>query len=196
MDHASDPPAVADAATAPYGPALSRVDRLIGPPAGFGVALGLAAALGIGANVVGYLSLDSEIKLQRDRNDFLGAQIAEVDRDLKELLELDRVRSGLIARLRVVEQLGRGGSAPAASPLADLGNKLPGGLVLTRIRGSGSEFEIHGVARDVSRLTAYVAALQGCAPFDVTSVSDVPGGIAFVASGRLLRDCHREGGSR
>jgi Tfp pilus assembly protein PilN len=196
-ERSSEQPAGLDPATAPYGPFLARVDRLIGHGGiGFQVAMGVAAALGVVASACMYLAVDNEIASQNQRNDFLRDQVAQVDRGIKEIEELEKVKANLLARLKVVDELSKVGAEAVAAFLVELGNRLPGGLVLTKVSGSASQLEITGIARDAARVPEYVAGLRRCAELNVTSLGAAAGGVAFVLSGRVLPECGAAGDVR
>ena len=70
--------------------------------AAFGAVL-LGAALTFGTKFV----YQSQIAAQNDRNNLLRSEIAELDRQIEEINELDAQKSRLLARMEIIDQLQR-----------------------------------------------------------------------------------------
>ncbi|MGD8339920.1 MAG: pilus assembly protein PilN, partial [Gammaproteobacteria bacterium] len=86
----------------------------------------------------------SQIAAQNERNNLLRTEIAELDRQIEEINELDAQKSRLLARMEIIDQLQR--SRPEAVHLMDEAVEiLPEGAHLTEFRQEGSRIEITGV---------------------------------------------------
>src|SRR5690606_7812514 len=71
----------------------------------FGVMLGLAALAGLALWFLFNMYYNAQISGQKQRNQYLTQQIAEVDKKIVEIDELDKQKSRLLARKEVIEQL-------------------------------------------------------------------------------------------
>jgi type IV pilus assembly protein PilN len=90
---------------------------------------------------------------QRARNKFLKDEIAEVDKQLKSIKELDKLKSNLVSRMKVIEQLQS--SRPQIVHLFDeLVTVLPEGVYLTDVKQSGSLVTLNGQAQSNARVSA------------------------------------------
>lgn len=125
--------------------------------------LGLALA----GSIVGaaYLAMDSAIDNQRARNERLRQEIAVVERKIKEIEELEKVKQNLLARMRVIEELQASRSA-TVHLFDQLVETLPEGLYLKSVEQRGSTVTIKGVAESNGRVSAYMRNLERSPWFD------------------------------
>lgn len=121
--------------------------------------LGLGCAASVLAVGLGYLSMQQAVEAQQGRNSFLTAQIAELDKQIKEIQELEKVKQNLIARMRVIEQLQQSRSATVHF-FDEIVNTVPDGIYLTSIKQSGQSVTIDGVAESSGRISAYLKNLD------------------------------------
>jgi type IV pilus assembly protein PilN len=119
----------------------------------FFVALG-GAAVGVGVLLLlSYFIFDSMIGGQRDRNEFLKQEIATLDKQIEEILELENSKARLLARMEIIEQLQR--SRPGiVHVFDDLVKVMPEGVYLTSIKQTGRRLEMVGVAESNTRVSA------------------------------------------
>jgi type IV pilus assembly protein PilN len=127
----------------------------------------LLAGVTIGALIFGaaWFMIDSAIRNQDDRNDYLKQQIAEVDQKIKEIQELEKVKENLLSRMRVIEELQASRSATVHF-FDEIVNTLPEGVNLTSIKQSGSSVQIDGVADSNGRVSAYMKNLDASPWFE------------------------------
>jgi len=119
----------------------------------FFVALGGAAALAGILLLLSYFVFDSLIGGQRDRNEFLKQEIAELDKQIEEILELETSKSRLLARMDIIEQLQR--SRPGiVHVFDDMVNVMPEGVFLSSVKQTGRRVEMVGVAESNTRVSA------------------------------------------
>ena len=115
----------------------------------------LAGTLVVAAGVV-YLSklnVQGWTTSQQGRNDVLRTEIAEIDKQIKEIEGLQTQRERLLARMQVITQLQR--SRPEIVHLFDeLVNAMPEGVNLTEVVQQASRIELHGVAQSSTRVSA------------------------------------------
>lgn len=127
--------------------------------------LGAGAVLAGAIVAGGVMTAEAALDAQRARNDFLRAQIAEADRKIKEIQELEKVKNGLLARMRVIEELQASRSATVHF-FDELVDTLPDGVTLTSVKQTGSSVIITGVAESNGRISAYLKNLDASEWFD------------------------------
>ena len=115
----------------------------------------------VSAAVVGaaYFVMDEAISHQQDRNKILQNEIAQLDKQIKEIQELQKVKANLLARMRVIEQLQQSRSATVHF-FDEIVNTLPDGVYLTGIKQSGGDVTLDGVAESNGRISAYMKNLD------------------------------------
>lgn len=116
----------------------------------------VASALIVG---IAYLVMDEAISHQQERNKILQNEIAQLDKQIKEIQELQKVKANLLARMRVIEQLQQSRSA-SVHFFDEIINTLPDGVYLTGIKQSGGEVTLDGVAESNGRISAYMKNLD------------------------------------
>lgn len=97
---------------------------------------------------------DMQMQKQQVRNDFLRAENARLDQQLREINELNRLRTQLLERLQTIEDL-QGTRPLIVRSFDELVRILPEDLHYTAIARSGNRITIDGLAaqnRDVSNL--------------------------------------------
>lgn len=125
----------------------------------FIASLGLAVAIAGGIAGAAWMLVSSELTYQQSRNEYLRAQIAETDKKIKEVQELERVRANLLARMQVIEQLQANRSAMVHF-FDELVDTLPDGVSLTGLRQQGSQVVLDGVAESNGRISTYMKNLD------------------------------------
>lgn len=119
--------------------------------------LGMVAAGGI--VVAGWLVVNGQLEHQRARNQFLEAQIKEMEIKITEINELERVRSNLLARMQVIEDLQASRTA-SVHFFDELVNTLPEGVNLTGLKQDGASVSLDGVAESNGRISTYMKNLD------------------------------------
>ena len=118
--------------------------------------MALAAVL-VSAAVCGgvYLFVDGMITYQEQRNAYLKSEIAVVDRQIKEIKDLERTKANLIARMNVIQELQS--SRPESVHLLDeLVRTLPEGVFLKSFTQRGKGLSMVGVAQSNARVSDYM----------------------------------------
>lgn len=125
----------------------------------FGVAAGasvITAGLILGALYQVWLGL---IDFQEQRNQYLNDQIMVLDAQIAEIEELEATKERLLARMQIIEQLQA--SRPQSVHLFDeLVRRLPDGVYVTGVTGSGGNIEITGVAQSQARVSAFMRNIE------------------------------------
>jgi len=99
------------------------------------------------------------INTQIQRNQFLTAQIAEVDAQIKEIEKLESDKQSLQARISVIQQLQ--GNRPEIVHLFDeIARILPQGLYLKSIKQAGKAITIIGYAQSNARVSAFMRSIE------------------------------------
>ena len=103
---------------------------------------------------------DSLIQAQQARNSYLQSEIAEVDKKIKEIEELDRKRADLLQRKQVIEQL-QASRSQMVHLFDELVRTIPEGVRLTSIKQAGPILTLEGVTQSNARVSSYIRALEG-----------------------------------
>lgn len=125
----------------------------------FNASLGMAALAG--AAVAGgiYLWLQSEISAQQGRNQFLAAEIASLDEQIKEVASLEAEISALKARQEAVENL-QSDRNMSVHLMNEAVRQLPDGIYLRNIKQEGQNVLIAGSAQSNERVSELLRNLS------------------------------------
>lgn len=126
----------------------------------FGATVALSALAGVVLwfLVNGYYS--AQIEGQQARNGYLDQQIAQVDRTITEIEELDRQRARLLARKEVIEQL-QASRSQMVHLFDALVRTIPDGVMLTTLKQEGEKLTLEGRAQSNARVSTYMRNLEG-----------------------------------
>lgn len=126
--------------------------------------LGLSAVLGgvvCGAVFVWY---QGQLDNQRSRNDFLKAEIAKLDNEIKDIATLQSQIASLRARQTAVENL-QGDRNMPVHLLDELVAQLPDGVYLTSMKQQGQGVLLNGVAQSQERVSDLLRNLGNNSPW-------------------------------
>ena len=102
-----------------------------------------------------HMRMEGMIDTQESRNAFLEKEIAELDRRIATIRELEATRASLLARMNVIQTLQS--SRPESVYLMEtLVFTLPDGVHLERIEQKGRALTLRGVAESNARVSAYM----------------------------------------
>lgn len=128
----------------------------------FGVALAGATVVAIAGVMLTMFAYNSMIANQERRNDRLQAEIAELDKSIEEIDDLELQKERLLARMEIIDQLQK--SRPEIVHLFDeLARQLPDGVYLTGMRQTGNQVELRGVAQSSTRVSALMRRIDASA---------------------------------
>lgn len=117
----------------------------------------LAVTLVIGVAV--HLVVSKLISNQEDRNQFLQHQISLLDKQIREIRDLEETKARLLARMDVIQQLQV--SRPEIVHLFDeLVVNIPEGVYLTKIKQSGRSVVVNGRAQSNARVSAFMRNIE------------------------------------
>jgi type IV pilus assembly protein PilN len=125
----------------------------------FGLAV-LGALLAAGA-VMLFTSwaISGAIDRQHDRNEVLKKEIAELDKQITEILGLEAQKQRLVARMDIITRLQR--SRPEVVHVFDqLARTLPDGVYLTSVKQTDKRLELHGVAQSSTRVSTFMRNIE------------------------------------
>ena len=123
----------------------------------------LLALSALGAIVLSFMIIwyhNAQIEGQNERNDFLKANIAEVDKKIEEIDELDRKKSQLLARKEVIEEL-QANRSQMVHLFDSLVRTIPDGVVLTSIKQDNEILTLEGRSQSNARVSTYMRNLEG-----------------------------------
>lgn len=121
----------------------------------------LTASLLIGAGVwlITHTELNGQIDYQNDRNQFLTGEIAQLDKKIVQIRELEATKKKLIARMEVIQKLQQG-RPQIVHLFHQFVTTLPEGLYLTSLKEQGGHITMTGVAESNARVSNYMENLD------------------------------------
>ncbi len=125
------------------------------------------AVVGAGAAILGallvllaHMQMEGLINKQNQRNQFLDSEIAELDKKINKIKDMEKTKNALLARMDIIQQLQR--SRPQSVHLMDqLVYTLPDGVFLNKIDQKGPALTLSGVAQSNARVSAYMRNIDG-----------------------------------
>lgn len=121
----------------------------------FGFQLIAIAVLAGLAVLYWHMLVQQQIEHQNSRNSLLRAEIAEVDKKIVEIKDIEKRRAQLIARMNVIQDLQV--SRPQIVHLFDeLVDTIPEGAYLVSLNQKGSNVTVGGRAQSNARVSAYM----------------------------------------
>lgn len=125
----------------------------------FVTTLGGALVAGAALVFLGSWYYDQQIAGQTSRNDFLKAQITEVEAQIKEIDGLEARKASLLQRKKVIEDL-QSARSQNVRLFEELVRTIPDGVKLVTIKQAGSELTLTGRSQSESRVSAYMRNLE------------------------------------
>jgi type IV pilus assembly protein PilN len=117
---------------------------------------GLVAA-GIAFGVIKYY--DGLIANQNDRNNYLTAEIKQLDQKIKEIEDLEKKRAHLLNRKQVIEQL-QADRSQMVHLFDQLVRTIPEGIRLNSIKQAGTTLTLDGISQSNARVASYMRSLE------------------------------------
>jgi len=125
----------------------------------FSVLAGLTAALGVAVVGAGYLYIAGVIATQQDRNAFLRAEIAKLDKEIAEIKKLKDEIAALLARKQIIETL-QADRAQTVHLLDQLVRQMPEGVYLKSLRQRGLAVNLQGYAQSNARVSTLMRNIE------------------------------------
>ncbi|RRQ22080.1 PilN domain-containing protein [Thiohalobacter thiocyanaticus] len=126
----------------------------------FVVQVVLAAVFGAAIWGLWHMQMAGMIENQNSRNSFLQAEIKKLDKEIREINDLEKTKTNLLARMNVIQELQS--NRPMSVHLMDeLVRTLPDGVHLTQFQQNSTNLTINGVAQSNARVSAYMRNIDG-----------------------------------
>ena len=99
------------------------------------------------------------IERQHERNELLKKEIAELDKQITEILGLEAQKQRLVARMDIITRLQR--SRPEVVHVFDqLARTLPDGVYLTSVKQNDKRLELKGIAQSSTRVSTFMRNIE------------------------------------
>lgn len=126
----------------------------------FGFVAGGAAIITAAVVVVVHLHISDLIDTQNRRNTFMEDEIKKVERDIKEIANLEAEKANLLARMKIIQQL-QSARPEIVHLFYEAASTLPEGVYLTQVKRSNELLRIEGVAESNANVSEYMRQLDG-----------------------------------
>lgn len=100
----------------------------------------------------GWYHMNGLIEHQEKRNDFLRAEIAQLDEKIREINDIKDRKQALIARMEIIQQL-QSDRTQIVHVFDDLVRKLPKGVYLTGLTKKNNRIMLKGTAQSNARVS-------------------------------------------
>jgi type IV pilus assembly protein PilN len=122
------------------------------------------------------VSVESSIENQQARNHLLETEIASLEKQVKEIADLKKIRDDLLARIKIIQDLQ--GTRPLIVRYFDnFVRSIPDGVYITMLRSEGSVLNVEGVAESYNRVATFMRNLDSSdwfASSALTSIVAIP----------------------
>ncbi len=125
----------------------------------FAVMGGMTAALGATIVAAGWFVYQQRISAQDDRNKFMLAEIAKLDKEIDEIKDVKDKISALLARKQVIETL-QTDRVQTVYLLDELVRQMPEGVFLKSVKQRGSGVELVGYAQSNARVSTLMRNIE------------------------------------
>ena len=121
-----------------------------------------AAVASVAVMLLVSFGVSNAIDRQHQRNELLKKEIAELDRQITEILGLEAQKARLVARMEIIQRLQR--SRPEIVHVVDqLARTLPDGVYLTSIKQTDKRLELKGIAQSSTRVSTFMRNIEASA---------------------------------
>jgi type IV pilus assembly protein PilN len=121
--------------------------------------LGMAFAAAILVMIAWTFWMGQRIDNQDARNDYLRAQIKQVDTRIAKIKDLEKVRDQLLARKHIIEKL-QSNRSQMVHLFDSLVTTIPDSVRLTSVKQNGQHLELAGVAQSNASVAEYMRNLE------------------------------------
>ena len=121
----------------------------------FFAGLGVAAIAGLGIVGAWYAVVQQLTAAQQDRNQFLSVEIAKLEKEIKDIANLNAEIASLTARQKAVEDLQIDRNMPV-NLLNELVKQTPEGMYYTAVKQDGQVLSINGIAQTQERVSEFL----------------------------------------
>lgn len=125
----------------------------------FAAAGGLALVFTLLLAVLVHLQTEGRIGDQLARNQLLEGEITQLDRQIKEIQDLEKIKADLLSRMEIIQQLQE--SRPEIVRLfEELVVAIPDGVYLTKLEQNGRAVVVEGHAQSNARVSAFMRSIE------------------------------------
>lgn len=121
--------------------------------------LAFSALAAVALTTLIYLTLSARIDVQQQRNEFLKAQIAKLNKNISDIKELKQQTKDLLARKQVVESL-QSNRSYDVHLLDQLVRLMPEGMYLNSIEQHDATIHLNGLAQSSARVSTLMRNLD------------------------------------
>lgn len=116
--------------------------------------------------------VSSSIETQKNRNIFMQGKIAELEKKITEIKELQARREQLEERMNVIQAL-QGNRPIVVHQLDELPRRIPDGMFLTTVEKTGALFKVTGIAESNNRISKLMRSIDESEWFTSPNLSSV-----------------------
>jgi type IV pilus assembly protein PilN len=128
----------------------------------FGIAGGIAVGITLLLAALIHLEIEGRIADQQGRNRMLEGEITQLDRQIAEIVDLEKIKADLLSRMSIIQRLQE--SRPEIVRLFDaLVEAVPDGLYLTKLDQDGRALVVEGRAKSNERVSAFMRNIEASA---------------------------------
>ncbi len=125
----------------------------------FAIAGGLALALTLLLAILVHLEMEGRIANQLERNRIMEDEINQLNLQIKEIDDLEKIKADLLSRMQIIQKLQE--SRPQIVRLFDaLVATIPDGVYLTKLDQSGTLLVVEGRAQSDERVSAFMRNIE------------------------------------
>jgi type IV pilus assembly protein PilN len=107
-----------------------------------------------------HIQMGTKIDYQLSRNNYISSEISQLDKEIAEIVELQKVRRSLLERMAVIQDLQR--SRPSIVHLfTEIVSTVPNGVYLQSLSQTDGNLVMSGEAESNSRVSTYMRNLSG-----------------------------------
>ncbi len=125
----------------------------------FYMMLGATAVVAVLAVFFASYWMGMRIDNQNERNAYLTEQITSLDKDIETIKNLEKVRSQLLARKEIIEDL-QSNRSQMVHLFDQLSRTIPDGTRLTSLNQAGDKLTLEGLAESSTRVATYMRSLE------------------------------------
>jgi type IV pilus assembly protein PilN len=149
-----------------------RVERRKRARQHFAMLAGLTAALGIVIVGVVHFVNAGRVSAQAERNEFMKAEIAKLDKEIDEIKKLKDEIASLLARKQVIETL-QADRAQTVHLLDQLVRQMPEGVYLKSLKQKGLAVNVAGYAQSNARVSTLMRNIESSPWLESPSLVEV-----------------------
>ncbi len=125
----------------------------------FFILLGVSAGSAIAIVFLALTFLSGELDNQNDINRYIKTQISDMDKQIKEISELEKTRESMLARKQVIEEL-QSKRSLTVQLLNELVLTTPIGITLVNVQQTGMDVTLSGTAQSNARVSQFLTKLS------------------------------------